>query len=696
MQLRTARGTRSTLGRALRPWQLVRAGLRMGDDPYLMYTATLVPVVVVVALIARRPGEVWLALGLGAATVAMQAALGLIGNRRMVSRRVAWQILRLAPPLIFVALASRLIGGPSLPLIALYIPIVAAAAATGTVQGAFAATFAAGVLMAPELENLGSSSAIALRGVTMAGVSLVMAFGTRRIVRALEEALGAARSAMIADRQRSRQIAALEEVGNMLAAGGPTAELIDRAVDIVVTRFRYPYASVYLGDDQRVELVAQRGYVEALSGFDRSAGIAGRVMRTREIAFVPDVAADPEYLPGTMTATSLICAPLAVDGRFFGVLNVETSGDRRLDETDRALVDIIATRIAIAVALGKDRQTLAARADLFRDIEAFGRDVTSSLAIEPLAEMVIEATARVVAADMLVVTLLDRASGRYIIRAVRGVPTEAVGREIAVGEGLTGRAIRDRATVLDDDMSPAKYPRSVQELRAPEFSHGVGLPLIRDGVVVGAFTIARIAHERSFSGLELEGLQLLASSAALAVANAFLHAEVAESAVRDPLTGLYNRRHFDEALDRLLAAHRRERLTGWRPLSAILFDLDHFGQFNREHGHQVGDDVLRTFAEVLMTRFRASDLVARLGGEEFIVILDGAERAQAVAVADDVREQLARRPIRTDEGDPLHVTVSAGCAELDQAHATRDVLLRTADVALFMAKRAGRDRVVAA
>jgi diguanylate cyclase (GGDEF)-like protein len=696
MHLRTARGTRSTLGRALRPWQLVRAGLRVGDDPYLMYTATLVPVVVVVALVARRPDEVWLALGLSAVAVAMQAVLGLIANRRTLSRRVAWQILRLAPPLIFVALASRLIGGPSLPLIALYIPVVAAAAATGAVQGAFAATFAAGVLMAPELENLGSSSAIALRGLTMAGVSLVMAFGTRRIVRALEEALAAARAAMIADRQRSRQIAALEEVGNMLAAGGPTAELIDRAVDIVVTRFRYPYASVYLGDDQRVELVAQRGYVEALSGFDRSAGIAGRVMRTRELAFVPDVAAEPEYVPGTMTATSLICAPLAVDGRFFGVLNVETSGDRRLDETDRALVDIIATRIAIAVALGKDRQTLAARADLFRDIEAFGRDVTSSLAIEPLAEMVIEATARVVAADMLIVTLLDRASGRYIIRAVRGVPTEAVGREIAVGEGLAGRAIRDRATVLDDEMSPDKYPRSVQEFTAPQFSHGVGLPLIRDGVVVGALTIARTAHDRSFSGLELEGLQLLASSAALAVANAFLHAEVAESAVRDPLTGLYNRRHFDEALDRLLAAHRRERLTGWRPLSAILFDLDHFGQFNREHGHQVGDDVLRTFADVLMSRFRASDLVARLGGEEFIVILDGAERARAVAAADEVREQLARRPIQTDDGDELHVTVSAGCAELDQSHATRDVLLRTADVALFMAKRAGRDRVVAA
>ncbi|MGH2418758.1 MAG: diguanylate cyclase, partial [Candidatus Limnocylindria bacterium] len=416
----------------------------------------------------------------------------------------------------------------------------------------------------------------------------------------------------------------------------------------------------------------------------------------RELAFVPDVAADPDYVPGTMAATSLICAPLVVDGRFLGVLNVETGGRRRLDETDRTLVDIIATRIAIAVALGQDRQALAARADLFRDIEAFGRDVSSSLAVEPLAEMIIDATARVVAADTLGVTLMHRGSGRYLVRAVRGAPDGAIGREIGIGEGLAGRAIRDRATVVDDAVRPENVPSSIRDLDLPTVTHGVGLPLIRDGVVVGALTIGRTATAADFTPLELEGLQLLSSSAALAVANAFLHAEVAESAVRDPLTGLYNRRHFDDALDRMLAAHRREQLGGWRPLSAILFDLDHFGIFNKEHGHQVGDEVLRAFAGVLNARFRAGDLVARMGGEEFIVVLDGANREQAIEAADEVRAQLATRTVRAEDGAELRVTVSAGCAELDPAHPTRDALLRTTDVALFMAKRAGRDRVVAA
>jgi diguanylate cyclase (GGDEF)-like protein len=374
---------------------------------------------------------------------------------------------------------------------------------------------------------------------------------------------------------------------------------------------------------------------------------------------------------------------------------VDSTSDRQLDETDRSLVVIMATRIASAVALGQDRQALSARADLFRDVEAFGRDVTSSLAVDSLAEMMIEAIDRVVTADVLAVSLLDRENGRYVIRAARGL-LGVVGHVIQVGDGLAGRAIRDRVIVIDNALTPEQFPQSIQDLDLPTWNYGVGLPLVRDGVVVGAISIGRTTGTEGFTALELEGLQLLASSAALAVANAFLHAEVAELAVRDPLTGLYNRRHFDEALDRVLAVHRRERLSGRRPLSAIMFDLDRFGLFNKEHGHQVGDIVLKAFADVLAARFRASDLLARIGGEEFIVVLDGADRQAAVIAADEVRAMLAERSIRAEDGTELRVTVSAGCAELDPGDPTRESLLRTADVALFMAKRAGRDRVVAA
>ena len=675
---------------------LQRSVRRLAADPYLLYTATLVPIVLIVAMAARRPGEFVIAVGLSAAAVALQALLA-HGLPRWVRRRARLRsLIRLAVPLAYVGLAVQLVGGPALPLLALFAPVVAGAAAIGPFQGWTTAAVAAAVALLPEVGNLGSPVAVALRGMTLAGVGLVLAFGTRRIVLALEIAVRQARHAVAAERRRARQIEAIEAVGRLLASGGPSTELFERVTSLVASRFGYPLVSVYLGDDRRVELSAQHGYVEALAAFEAGEGVAGRVMGTHQLAFVPDVASDPDYVPGTLRATSLICAPLLIDDRFLGILNVETSGERRLDGTDRSLIAIVASRIATSLALGQDRQALAARADLFRDIDRFGHDVSGSLAIGPLAEVIATALGRVVAADTVAVTLIDRSNGRYVVRAVRGAPEDAVGREIRSGEGLAGRAIRDRALVLDVGLGPEQLPASIRGLEVPALSSGVALPLVRDGVVVGALTVARTAPRATFTELELEGLGLVASHTALAVANAFLHAEVEELAVRDPLTGLYNRRHFDEALDRMLAAHRRERLGTPRPLSAIVFDLDRFGRFNKEHGHQVGDAVLRTFADVLKERFRASDLVARLGGEEFVAVLDGADREAAVAAADDVRALLGRRPIDLGDGDRVLVTVSAGCAELDPADASRDTLLRTADVALFMAKRAGRDRVVAA
>jgi diguanylate cyclase (GGDEF)-like protein len=665
-------------------------------DPYFTYTATLTPVVIAVALLARRPGEVWVAAVLSTAAVVIQLLMGYGNARRTIRHPTAWPLARLAVPLVYVAASVQLIGGPALPLLALFVPVVAAAAAIGSVHGWVTAAFTALFYLGPELGNLGSSAAVILRGVTLAGVSLVLAYGTRRMVSAFQTAATTARKAASAERRRSRQIAALDAVGRLLADAGPSPELLDRVLDVVVRRFGYPHVTIYLGDESRVELVAQRGYPEAIAAFDPSAGVAGRVMRERTIAFVPDVTADPDYVPGTIPATSLITAPLIVDGAFLGVLNVETTGNRRLDPTDRSLIGILATRVSTSVALGRDRQALAARARLFHDIGEFSAEVASSLDVAPLAGVIVDAVNRVVRAETVVATILDRTTGRYVVRAIRGADERAIGRDVRPGEGLAGRAIRDRAVVVDGALTASDRPASVAELDIPSIAHGLGLPLVRDGVVVGALTVGRGTTGAGFTELEREGLQILANHAALAVANAFLHEEMRELAVRDALTGLPNRRHFDEALDRLLAGHRRQRLTAPRPLSAIMFDLDHFGAFNKEHGHQVGDAVLRVFGEVLRARLRADDLVARLGGEEFVVVLDGADRETAIGVADEIRAQLAERRVPAADGRELQVTVSAGCAELDPAEPTRESLLRTADVALFMAKRSGRDRVVAA
>lgn len=206
-------------------------------------------------------------------------------------------------------------------------------------------------------------------------------------------------------------------------------------------------------------------------------------------------------------------------------------------------------------------------------------------------------------------------------------------------------------------------------------------------------SLGRAGPGATFTDTEREVLAILGSQAALALANAYLVEEVSALAIHDGLTGLFNRRHFDAAADLAIARFRRRAPAG--TLSAVMFDLDHFGQFNRLNGHLIGDDALRLFAGILRERLRSADLVARYGGEEFVAILEDSRLADTVQVADDIRRELEGRQVRGSDGRPLHVTVSAGCAEIDPADPTIVALIGRADAALFTAKRAGRNQVVA-
>jgi diguanylate cyclase (GGDEF)-like protein len=198
-----------------------------------------------------------------------------------------------------------------------------------------------------------------------------------------------------------------------------------------------------------------------------------------------------------------------------------------------------------------------------------------------------------------------------------------------------------------------------------------------------------------FSELELEVVQMVGSKVALAITNAGLHAEVMEASIRDSLTGTFNRRHFEPSLERMIAARRRLPIDERPPLAAILFDLDLFGAFNKFHGHQTGDAVLRAFGKLVRERFRASDLVARYGGEEFVAILDGTGRDEAFRIAEEIRTAFAEQSFRGASGERLSATVSAGCAELGPEDGLGE-LLGACDVGLAMAQGAGRNQVVAA
>ncbi|MGZ8481708.1 MAG: diguanylate cyclase, partial [Candidatus Limnocylindria bacterium] len=343
---------------------------------------------------------------------------------------------------------------------------------------------------------------------------------------------------------------------------------------------------------------------------------------------------------------------------------------------------------------------LAQRVELFRHLNQFSEAVNATLQPDELYASIVRSVSGVVQAEVTTLHVLDRETGRYMLRAADGADGSAVPEEAKPGEGMAGRALRNRTLILDDS---APRPRSAHpgagflpDAREGAPMRAAALPLIRDGAVVGVLTLMRSDRSDRFSEPELDALRMLGEQAVLAVSNTFLHAELRELAMRDPLTGLFNRRYLDPALEQLIAQRARVPAAERFPLAAIMFDLDHFSELNNKHGHHVGDEVLRTFGSILRARMRASDLVARWGGEEFAAILFRATLEDAMQIADGVRQQLSDTTIPGAGGQPVSATVSAGCAAIGPDTDTAEELLRAADVALYMAKRAGRDRVVAA
>ncbi len=165
-----------------------------------------------------------------------------------------------------------------------------------------------------------------------------------------------------------------------------------------------------------------------------------------------------------------------------------------------------------------------------------------------------------------------------------------------------------------------------------------------------------------------------------------------EMAVTDSLTGLHNRRYLDSHLQTLFdrAVARR------RPLSIMIVDLDRFKSINDTYGHDGGDDVLREFARRLRQNMRGIDLICRFGGEEFVIVMPDTEGAVAAKVAERIRAEIARTPFSVGrQGNPVEITISVGVSSVKRQDDSVAALLKRADLALYEAKKNGRNRVVA-
>ena len=184
------------------------------------------------------------------------------------------------------------------------------------------------------------------------------------------------------------------------------------------------------------------------------------------------------------------------------------------------------------------------------------------------------------------------------------------------------------------------------------------------------------------------GLPLVGTIGFLLMCNDRINEQLSRLAMLDPLTGVFNRRTFEERAQHVIAAAARES----RPLSLLAVDIDHFKSVNDEFGHAGGDEALRLVVALMQETLAEGQILSRIGGEEFAVLLPGMDEDEASVTAERLRRHLERSPVDVD-GRELFLKISAGVATLGSERETLAMLLRAADRALYAAKRAGRNRV---
>jgi diguanylate cyclase (GGDEF)-like protein len=274
---------------------------------------------------------------------------------------------------------------------------------------------------------------------------------------------------------------------------------------------------------------------------------------------------------------------------------------------------------------------------------------------------------------------------RLQVGARSGIGADRPAPGFRKGEGVLGWVAQTgQLARIDDSQRDPRFAPNVE--RGFDVSSLVSVPILCRGETLGVLSLS--APERcAFSSRD----ETLATLLAQAAAQALITSDLEERATIDAQTQALN---HGQLLPRLRLAMDRSRRRS-EPLSILLIDLDHFKRVNDIHGHAAGDGVLRSFADKTRELVRAADVLVRRGGEEFVLIMPGAFEVDAQNIGERIREALDLAPLRLRDGVSIRQTVSIGVATWDGVESP-ELLDERADLAMYEAKREGRNRVVAA
>src|SRR5512146_428743 len=321
----------------------------------------------------------------------------------------------------------------------------------------------------------------------------------------------------------------------------------------------------------------------------------------------------------------------------------------------------------------------SALVESYRRLADVFHDVLAEQSLDTLFDRIADALADLVPHDSL--TIYEADEPRRLLTPVWARDKWAdkiLADTCPFGDGLTGWGVEHREPVRVNQAHLDPRVMTVAGTPADEPEALITIPLIARGSIKGALNVYRLGETASFDDDEFELAKRFGDAAALALDTAQLRARLEHQAQTDPLTGLYNHRAFHERLRRALADASRSH----ESVSIVMLDIDDFKRVNDVFGHGSGDEILRSLADTLKDSVRATDIVYRLGGEEFAVILS----SRAPRSAEGLARRLVAR-IGAVEFDPAgRITVSVGLARSPEHAMNPRELVACAEAAMMAAK----------
>lgn len=312
------------------------------------------------------------------------------------------------------------------------------------------------------------------------------------------------------------------------------------------------------------------------------------------------------------------------------------------------------------------------------------------LRVHYVLDAVVSSAAIAMNADYSTIHLLEEEDSKLELAASHGFTKKSAGvfKKLGVGEGVMGWVAQtgEQLNLLD----ALKDYRFDYYRGDNKISSLLSVPMVVGARTIGVLTVFN-AEPREFTKDDIVFISTLAGEAAIIIQNAQLYEETEELTLEDALTGLYNIRRLQAALDEELRRAKRYK----REFSFLMLDIDYFKHYNDTNGHPQGDVVLQKVAEIMEEESRDVDTVFRYGGEEFCIILPETTKEEAYEVAERLRRVIQEHYFLKEENQPNKtLTVSIGVATYPADAVSKEGLIDKADKAMYEAKRAGRNKVV--